>query len=322
MECLENLLLGGTAIKELPSSTIHLKPVTRVSFKGCQLSSSSLTSMPRSDRIDLRDCNLWAIPSGIDRFSRTGFFDLFLRGNDFVPLPESISQFSKLTRLYLDGCKSLRSLSNIPSKVYFICVDNCTSLERLPEPPNDFYWSSSSYNYTVQCFNCFKLAYNIQNFSNMFEGQSSQQFEKCYIIPGREIPKCQRHHRYQQNLEIRVSGCQMRRFSYEPYPSTWLDFKSEYGKVESHHLWLHSMSKEHFRLQKTPGCSIDNKGFHKVELEIETQGLEVEKIGFPVGLKIPIKISEARDEDDGEFFSSLLLPAYQRVRQTSQGFGE
>ncbi|KAK7829780.1 hypothetical protein CFP56_028861 [Quercus suber] len=92
----------------------------------------------------------------------------------------------------------------------------------------------------------------------------------------------QRHHRYQQNLEIRVSGCQMRRFSYEPYPSTWLDFKSEYGKVESHHLWLHSMSKEHFRLPKTPGCSIDNKGFHKVELEIETQGLEVEKIGFPV----------------------------------------
>ncbi|KAF3949830.1 hypothetical protein CMV_024340 [Castanea mollissima] len=31
------------------------------------------------------------------------------------------------------------------------------------------------------------------------------------------------------------------------------------------------------------------------------------------GLKIPIKISEAHDEDDGEFFSSLLLPAYQRV---------
>nr|POE55436.1 hypothetical protein CFP56_61686 [Quercus suber] len=200
--------------------------------------------------------------------------------------------------LFLDSMAS--SSSSFPN--------NCTSLERLPEPPNDFYWSSSSYNYTVQCFNCFKLAYNIQIFSNMFEGQSSQQFEKCYIIPGREIPKCQCHHRYQQNLEIRVSGCQMRRFSYEPYPSTWLDFKSEYGKVESHHLWLHSMSKEHFRLPKTPGCSIDNKGFHKVELEIETQGLEVEKIGFPVGLKVPIKISEARDEDDGEFFSSLLLP--------------
>ncbi|KAF3952776.1 hypothetical protein CMV_021709 [Castanea mollissima] len=58
--------------------------------------------------------------------------------------------------------------------------DNCTSLERLPEPPNDYCWTSSpfSYNYTVQCFNCFKLAYNIQNFSNMFQEQSGQQFEK------------------------------------------------------------------------------------------------------------------------------------------------
>ena len=30
-----------------------------------------------------------------------------------------------------------------------------------------------------------------------------------------------------------------------------------------------------------------------------------------LGLKIPIKISEAQDEDDGEFFSSLLLVSYQ-----------
>ena len=166
MESLRELSLGGTAIKQLPSSTIHLERVMRVSFKGCQMSSSSLTSMPRSHTIDVSDCNLSAITSGIDRFSIMELFVLILSGNDFVSLPESISQFSGLARLYLDGCKSLRSLSNIPSKVYFICVDNCTSLERLPEPPNDFY----SYDniFTVQCFNCFKLAYNIQNFSNMF----------------------------------------------------------------------------------------------------------------------------------------------------------
>ena len=168
---LRELLLGGTAIKELPSSTIHLKWLERVSFKGCQLSSSSLTSMPRSQEIDLSDCNLSAIPSGIDRISMTECFYLFLRGNDFVSLPESISQFSRLKSLYLDGCKSLRSLSNIqiPSKVSLLCVDNCTSLERLPEPPNDFYWSTSAANFTVQCFNCFKLASNSQNFSNMFQ---------------------------------------------------------------------------------------------------------------------------------------------------------
>ena len=179
MESLTHLLLGGTAIKELPFSTIHLKWVYIVSFKVCQLSSSSLTSMPTitsAGLIDLSDCNLSAIPSGVD--CRTGILcDLSLRGNDFVFLPESISQFSGLKRLYLDGCKSLRSLSNIriPSKVDLICVNNCTSLERLPErpePPNDFYWLSSAFynkEFTVQCFNCFKLAYNIQNFSNMFQ---------------------------------------------------------------------------------------------------------------------------------------------------------
>ena len=139
-----------------------------LSFKGCQLSSPSLTSMPRGAYIDLSDCNLSAIPSGI--YCNLSVKSLFLRGNGFVSLPESISQFSRLERLYLDGCKSLRSLSNIqiPSTVYFICVDNCTSLERLPEgpePPND----SVRNNLTIQCFNCFKLAENFQNFSNIFQ---------------------------------------------------------------------------------------------------------------------------------------------------------
>ena len=165
MESLKWLFLGETAIKELPSSTIHLEKVWRVSFKGCHLSSSSLTSMPRSREIDLSDCQLSEIPSGIDCISMT---ELYLRGNDFISLPESISQFSRLTHLYLDGCKDLQSLPNIPSKVEFICLDNCTSLGRLPGSPNHFHWSSYR-NFTVQCFNCFELANNIQNLSNTFQ---------------------------------------------------------------------------------------------------------------------------------------------------------
>ena len=93
------LSLGGTAIKELPSSFIHLE-LLYLSFKGCQLPSSSWSYMPRSGMIDLSDCNLSTIPRGIDRIS-TGIFVLFLSGNDFVSLPKSISQFSALTRLYL-----------------------------------------------------------------------------------------------------------------------------------------------------------------------------------------------------------------------------
>ena len=86
----------------------------------------------------------------------------------------------------------------------------------------------------------------------------------------------ERHHGH-----IRLNGCRMGG-CYSKYASTWAEFTSEYGKVESHHLWLHSVPKNDFRLPKTPGCSIDKKGFHQVELEIETEGLEVEKIGFRV----------------------------------------
>ncbi|XP_075641491.1 disease resistance protein Roq1-like [Castanea sativa] len=307
LKSLKELSLGGTAIKELPSSTIHLKRVTSVSFS---------------------DCNLSAITSVIDRLFTMKLSELFLRGNDFVSLPESISQFSELTHLYLDGCKSLRSLSDIPSKVSFISVDNCTSLERLPEQPNDFN-RSSYFIFIVRCFNCFKLASNIKKFSNMFQGQS----RKSYIIPGREIPKwfekvnicdtsvvtrhniwtykikkvkiqlpgsgsgcdewrgivlcvvfipTERHHRSQQNHHIIVKGCQMSGFSFGEFPQTWPLFTPEYGKVDSHHLWLHTVSKNNFSLPKTPGRSVDKKGFHQVELEIETEGLEVEKIGFRV----------------------------------------
>ncbi|KAK9984839.1 hypothetical protein SO802_034364 [Lithocarpus litseifolius] len=350
MERLSDLRLGGTAIKELPFSIIHLQRVPRVSFNlwrsllssrtsltRSHRKSSSLTSLTRRYRIDLSDCNLSAITSDFDRFSKAGFLELFLRRNDFNSLPESFSQFSGLTRIYLDGCKSLRSLSNIPSTVYFICVDNCTSLESLPEPSNDFYWSSFL-NFTIQCFNCFKLAANIKDFSNVFEGQSSQQFEKCYIIPGREIPKwfeevnicdtsvvsryvpgsCEnrtfkikkvkiqlpgsgsgcdesrgfvlcvvflpeRHYRHSDyGYCFRVSGCRMGGFSSRQCAETRPDFTSEYGKVESHHLWLRSVSQKQFDLPKTPGCFIDKKGFHQVELEIATLGLEVERIGFRV----------------------------------------
>ena len=170
----------------------------------------------------------------------------------------------------------------------------------------------------------------------IFQGQSGKQFEKCYIIPGREILKwfekvnicdtkvgpdykikkvkiqlpgsgsgfdewrgivlcvlflpTEPHHiivngyQMRQHGHITVNGCQMsNNFRLGLYPRTWADFTSKYGKVESHHLWLHSVSKNNFCLPKPPGCSIDKKGFHQVELEIVTGGfLEVEKIGFCV----------------------------------------
>ena len=170
----------------------------------------------------------------------------------------------------------------------------------------------------------------------IFQGQSSNHFDKCYCIPGREIPswlekvnicdtkvdkiykvkiqlpgsgcdewsgivlcvvflptECSQHHSWfrEDGCEvaqcptcgIRVGGPQVCVYDGVLLLHTGFEFYSEYGKVESHHLWLHSMSKIRFRLPKTPGCYIDKNGFRQVELEISTWGgLEVEKFGFRV----------------------------------------
>ena len=81
---------------------------------------------------------------------------------------------------------------------------------------------------------------------------------------------------------IMVGGLQVYDNGVKVVQGTRVGYNSEYGKVESHHLWLQSLSKINFCLPKNPGCYIDKKGFHQVELEIETGGLEVEKIGFRV----------------------------------------
>ena len=61
----------------------------------------------------------------------------------------------------MDGCKRLRSLPNLPSKVECVSVNNCTSLERLPGPKNIF--RPDHFSLCFKCINCFKVADNIQS---------------------------------------------------------------------------------------------------------------------------------------------------------------
>ena len=115
MESLSILYLRVTAIKELPSSTVHLQNVMGMCFSEHQWPSSSFDSlrtsqdpvgallrlsscMPIKD-LDLRDCHLLAIPNDIGCLSLLNA--LRLSGNDFISLPESISQLFRLKLLDL-----------------------------------------------------------------------------------------------------------------------------------------------------------------------------------------------------------------------------
>ena len=132
---LERLYVSRIAIRKVPSSIGILKNLKTLSFNECKgLSSSSSSSnklwnellpfysMPRSpDPMDvlfsslsgacsltglnLSDCNLKVISDDIGSLFSLELLDL--SGNDFVCLPESIIQLSKLKWVVLDNCTSL-----------------------------------------------------------------------------------------------------------------------------------------------------------------------------------------------------------------------
>ena len=177
-ENVKELDVSGTAIRHVPSSIGLLKNLKRLSLEGCKgLSSSNKSwyellpfySKPISPdpmglspllglcsltRLNLRDCNLKAIPNDIG--SLFSLKILYLNGNKFVCLSESIGQLSNLKRMWVNNCTSLRSLSKLPSNIHIIRANNCISLEMLPDllKPND---SFQPYLYLE---NCFKLADN------------------------------------------------------------------------------------------------------------------------------------------------------------------
>ncbi|KAL6315723.1 hypothetical protein AAG906_006585 [Vitis piasezkii] len=124
-----------------------LRNLQILSFKGCKGPSSTLWFLPRRSsnsigsilqplsglrsliRLNLSNCNLSDEPN----LSSLGFLssleELYLGGNDFVTLPSTISQLSNLTLLGLENCKRLQVLPELPSSIYYICAENCTSLK-------------------------------------------------------------------------------------------------------------------------------------------------------------------------------------------------
>ena len=135
------------AIRVPPSSFSFLRNLKILSFKGCNGPSSTLWLLPRRSSnsigsilqplsglrslitLNLSNCNLSDEPN----LSSLGFLssleELYLGGNDFVTLPSTISQLSKLKLLGLENCKRLQVLPELPSSIYYICAENCTSLK-------------------------------------------------------------------------------------------------------------------------------------------------------------------------------------------------
>ncbi|XP_061368862.1 disease resistance protein RUN1-like isoform X2 [Gastrolobium bilobum] len=176
LHCLVHLNLGGNKFVTLPCSIKELSKLKFLNLEHCK-QLKYLPELPCLVNLDLSFCNLVQIPDAI--WGLHCLERLKLGGNNFVTLPSSIKQLSKLLSLNLEHCKQLKYLPELPP---------CTVL---PE--------RRGYHAGLNIFDCPNLSemeccHNVA-FSWMIQVlkvlmQSSLPFGKIdIVIPGSGIPR-------------------------------------------------------------------------------------------------------------------------------------
>lgn len=157
LEPMEHLLileLQGTGIKELPSSIKNLIKLQNLLLNGCtnlvfvpdnvgninslkllNLSNCSklenlpslLVGLSSLNELHMNYCNLLEIPDWLIGLSSLAYLDL--SGTNIGGIPTCIKQLSMLKFLYIQNCKNLQVLPELPLSISFVDARGCTSLE-------------------------------------------------------------------------------------------------------------------------------------------------------------------------------------------------
>ncbi|KAM7461550.1 hypothetical protein LguiA_029671 [Lonicera macranthoides] len=143
--------------------------------------------------LDVRGCNMFdgAIPSDLEPMC--SLKKLYLNGNYFTNIP-SLSQLSRLSELYLDDCKMLDALPELPSSIEVLSANDCPSLRLFADQ-----FTNSSKVCQVSFRNCLQLlkeaaegeSKNIA--STLWQHMIQESWVKSYwrniLLPGRDIPE-------------------------------------------------------------------------------------------------------------------------------------
>ncbi|KDO43040.1 hypothetical protein CISIN_1g0451862mg, partial [Citrus sinensis] len=109
MECLRELLLDGTDIKELPVSIELLSGLVQLSLKGCKNLLSlpiAISSLKCLRNLKLSGCSkLKKFPQIVA--SMEDLLELYLDGTSITEVPSSIELLHGLELLNLNNCKNL-----------------------------------------------------------------------------------------------------------------------------------------------------------------------------------------------------------------------
>ncbi|GKE07446.1 NB-ARC domains-containing protein [Tanacetum coccineum] len=148
MDSLRVLNLSGCLkVNKLSEDLGRIKSLTEL-----QVDRTAITELP-SFLINLHFyCNLEQVPESIGGLScleRLG-----LEGNNFTILPVSLSQVSHLRHLWVDGCKKLEVLPELPPSLEMMKASNCTSLREVSGSSKDAF--RRIFNDFRNCPNLFK----------------------------------------------------------------------------------------------------------------------------------------------------------------------
>ncbi|XP_010665420.1 disease resistance protein RPV1 [Vitis vinifera] len=183
LQCLVELHVDGTGIKEVPSSINLLTNLQELSLAGCKgweskswnlafsfgswptlepLRLPRLSGLYSLKILNLSDCNLLEGALPIDLSSLSSLEMLDLSRNSFITIPANLSGLSRLHVLMLPYCKSLQSLPELPSSIRYLNAEACTSLETFSCSPS----ACTSKRYgglRLEFSNCFRLMENEHN---------------------------------------------------------------------------------------------------------------------------------------------------------------
>nr|GEV37759.1 NB-ARC domains-containing protein [Tanacetum cinerariifolium] len=101
--------------------------------------SVSLAGLRMLKSLNLSYCNLVQVSESIGGLSFLEY--LYLKGNNFTSL-SGLSQLSNLQNFYVDGCKELKVLPELPPRAWNINASDCPSLTEVPGSSIDLsrYW--------------------------------------------------------------------------------------------------------------------------------------------------------------------------------------
>ncbi|XP_021803835.1 disease resistance protein RPS6-like, partial [Prunus avium] len=205
MESLWWLDISGSGIRELPSSIAYLTGLPE------------LPLLPELYSFTLRGCNLSKSDFALPLVYWYTLTELDLSGNNFVNLPRGFSKFVNLRELRLTDCESLLEIPEqvLPPKVSPVRLDNCTSLQKIPEVSWVLLDNCTSLEKIGSMYlsltNCVRLRGYYDITENIF---LNPRFDYDINLPGDEVPKwfsyCKdativRTKRYQYDARCEVS---------------------------------------------------------------------------------------------------------------------